>query len=79
MGKQPGGRKRYAAEDGETAGREETLCGGGWGNSRAEKTLWRRKMGKQPGGENVMAAEKMQHKKASDKADAFKKERFAEF
>lgn len=50
-------------------------------------------MRKQPGGENVMAAEdretagrrkryaaeKMQHKKASDKADAFKKERFAEF
>lgn len=36
-------------------------------------------MGKQPGGGNVMTAEKMQHKKAPDKADAFKKERFAEF
>ena len=68
-----------AAKDGETAGREETLCGGGWGNSRAEKTLCGGGWGNSRAGGNIMAAEKMQHKKASDKADAFKKERFAEF
>lgn len=65
LGKRPGGENVMAAEDGETAGRRKRYGGERWGNSRA--------------GGNVMAAEKMQHKKASNKADAFKKERFAEF